>query len=107
MNDPQDATIAKTLSLREALSWVKDQGITNVIFEIDAQSVVLGLHKCLLGNSYLGIILQDCNQLLCAIGNAHLVFVKRSVNNVAHCLARASCSLSYLQQWNMSPPDFI
>ena len=89
-------TIAEALSLREALSWVKNQGMINVIFEIDAQSAVLGLHKCHLDNLYLGNILQDCNQLLCAISNAHLVFVKRFTNNVAHCLAQASCSLSGL-----------
>ena len=94
MNSPQDTTIAEALSLLEALSWMKNQGMTNVIFEIDAQYVVLGLHKCHLDNSYLGIILQDCNQLLCVIGNAHLVFVKMSANNVAHCLAQASCSCS-------------
>ena len=67
-----------------------------MIFEIDAQYVMLRLHKCHLDNSYLGIILQDCNPLLCVIGNAHLVFVKMSANNVTYCLARASCSLSSL-----------
>ena len=81
--------------------------MTNVIFEINAQYGVLGLHKFHLDNSYLGIILQDCNRLICDIGNAHLVFVKRPTNNVVHCLTRASCSLSSLQQWNMSPPNFL
>ena len=46
MNDPQDVTIEEALRLREALSWVKNQGMTNVIFEIDARSMVLRLHKC-------------------------------------------------------------
>ena len=44
MNGPQEAIIAEALNLHEALSWVKNQGMTNVIFEIDAQYVVLGLH---------------------------------------------------------------
>ena len=32
----EDAQTTETLSLRETLSWVKDRGMTNVVFEIDA-----------------------------------------------------------------------
>ena len=102
-----DAQTIEALSLREVLSWAKDQGMVNVVFEIDAQSIVKALPSCSTDTSYSGMILQDCNAFLSAIGAAHLVFVKRYANMVAHSLARAACSKPGLQQWTLSPPDLI
>ena len=82
-----DAQTIEALGLREVLSWMKNQGMTNVVLEIDAQSIVQAPPSCATDTSYLGIILQDCNGFLSAIIKAHVVFVKRSANMVAHTLA--------------------
>ena len=50
------------------------KGMTNVMLEIDAQSIVKALSSCATDTSYLGIILLDCNGFLSAVGKAH-VFV--------------------------------
>ena len=65
----EDAQTTEALSLREALSWVKDRGMTNVVFEIDAQTIVKALPSCSIDTLYLGINLQDCNEFLSAMCN--------------------------------------
>ncbi|XP_031101846.1 uncharacterized protein LOC116005747 [Ipomoea triloba] len=48
-----------------------------------------------------------CRSLANDIGNVLVRHVKRSVNHVAHVLARATVSQSVLGVWEFSPPDCI
>ena len=52
---------------------------------------LVNLHKE--NSSYVGLIVEDCKLLLEEILDCSLVFVKRSVNQDNHSLARASGSL--------------
>ena len=76
------------------------------MFESDAKLLVDAVQGRR-GLSYFDTIAEDCNELLKHFDEVLLVFIHRSANQVAHLLARAACSMSGLQEWNVSAPDFI
>ncbi|MBA0805492.1 hypothetical protein Gohar_005005 [Gossypium harknessii] len=65
-----DACLAKVMSIQEAFSWLKDQGMDNIVVETDCREVVLALRS----------------------NNENLSFswVKRVINQVAHQLDRVT-----------------
>ena len=54
-----------------------------------------------------GLIIEDCRALVKIIGEVQFSFVRRSANLAAHSVARASGSLSGLQEWNIVPPLWL
>ena len=97
---------AEAISLREALSLVKELGFKNCVFETDAKQLddaCNGVH----GESYFHTIVLDCVDYCKHFENVLVKFVHRSVNVVAHKLARATSSMSDLQEWITNPPDFV
>lgn len=60
--------------------------------------------------SYFGRVIHDCKTLLTVMHdrNVSIKFVKRSANNVAHYLARSTCSLSdRIIRVSDTPSEFI
>ena len=76
--------LAEALSCREALSWLKELDINNVLVETD----YLGLHLAITNSSFdatsHGIIIQDCLDLLRNFDNNNFCFAKTLVNQLAH-----------------------
>lgn len=58
--------------------------------ETDCLVVVQAIRCPLNMISYIGGIVQDCKTTLSSLTDVLLVFIKRSANNVAHEIARAS-----------------
>lgn len=52
-------------------------------------------------------IVDDCKELVKHFEEVLIVFVPRSANNVAHLLARGAYSVSDLQEWITTAPEFI
>ncbi|XP_043810323.1 uncharacterized protein LOC122723137 [Manihot esculenta] len=83
-----DAKCAETMAFREALSWIKACGWDRVLFELDAQVLVMSVNCVLLDDlSSFGLLVQDCKLLLSSYEEAKCAFVHRSTNDVAHVLA--------------------
>ncbi|XP_074327790.1 uncharacterized protein LOC141665702 [Apium graveolens] len=85
---------AEAMGIREALSWIKDEQLKDVVVETDCLVAVQAIRGREAMSSYFGILIQDCRNLLKEVKNkgVYLKFVKRSANNLAH--AFASCSYS-------------
>ncbi|XP_038715125.1 uncharacterized protein LOC120008837 [Tripterygium wilfordii] len=102
-----DAGLAEALSFREALRWLKDNVISNVIIESDALIIVQAMKSSCLDSSYIDVIIDECKSLLKEINNYRICFVRRSANSVAHLLARAASSLTGVHVcWSFSSNVF-
>ena len=60
MHGPMESDVAKALSSREALSWLKTMGYNKIILETDAQQVSLAFNSSNANLSYFGAIIDDC-----------------------------------------------
>ena len=89
--------VAKALSFREALSWLKEVGMSSVLLESNAFVVVNAIKHCKVDDTCFGLISADCISLLKEIQNCSVSFVRKSTNQVAHVLYRASVSMSGLK----------
>ena len=90
---PSDAFAVETLGCKEALSWLKTNKYPQVlVVESNSLLMVLTITKAIPYNTSMGNVLQDCMHILRSIPKSSFAFVKRSVNRVAHLLARTSRS---------------
>lgn len=97
---------AEAISLKEAMSWIKDLELKCCVFETDSRVLVLACNGQ--GEeSYFHTITSDCVQLLKHFDRVLVEFVYRSANRVAHELAKAAHSMSGPGEWFVTPPDFI
>ena len=100
---------AEAVTTREALSWLKNKNLVNVVLESDCLQVVQLIRSSFSSFSYLGKVIVDCRTLLSGLQNQNvkLRFVRRSANRVAHYLARYSCLVAD-RRWEVGDvhPDF-
>ncbi|XP_073126761.1 uncharacterized protein [Henckelia pumila] len=89
-----DPRTAEALSIREALSWLKDLSYSDIMVESDALTLIEALKKRSPDDSYVGLIIEDCRFLALELNSCSFVFVRRSANQAAHTLAKAAGSLS-------------
>uniref|UniRef100_A0A803PSK2 RNase H type-1 domain-containing protein n=1 Tax=Cannabis sativa TaxID=3483 RepID=A0A803PSK2_CANSA len=81
----------EAIGIKEALSWIKNMGWTNVIVESDYHlRVINDLKKSKIMASLYGHIISDCKALLANVSSVSFNFIKWSANKVAHVLARSS-----------------
>nr|GMD47360.1 uncharacterized protein LOC109153501 [Ipomoea batatas] len=97
--------VAEVVALRDALCWAKERGVTPIQVESDSQLVMQGL-KLSNSTSAFDLILKDILELASVIPNVSFKFVKRSVNSVAHLLARGVFNAGCRER-DCSPPSFI
>ncbi|XP_074355726.1 uncharacterized protein LOC141695374 [Apium graveolens] len=96
----------EAIGLREALSWTKNWRRSKCIFECDAKALVEAVNGEG-GQSYFHTIVDDCKDIIKHFDEVLVTFVPRSANMVAHLLAKATYSMSGLQEWVSTAPDFI
>ncbi|XP_074352387.1 uncharacterized protein LOC141691556 [Apium graveolens] len=97
---------AEALSLKEALSWTKELGFRNCIFETDAK-LLADACKGAKGMSYFHTIVENCVEYCKYFDNVLVKYVSRSANEVTHMLGRAAHSTSDVQEWVNSAPEFV
>ena len=61
---PESPLMAVVVALKEALNWIKEWGIRYTVMEINALSLVQSLKTAVIGNSPLGLVLDDCRSLI-------------------------------------------
>ena len=97
---------AEAISLMEALSWIKNKRLQNVIFETDSRVVSNVIQeRSSLVNEF-GSIVNSCLDLSSHNPSYSVAFVGRKDNEVAHRLTRMSKFYASPMYWN-EPPGFI
>ena len=107
LKGPMIPAIVEAMCCKEALSWINSLGYSRMIMELDAQKIILAINGSYGENSYFGTLIDDCKILSRDLGECSFVFSKRSVNQVAHSLAKAADSESDPGVWFTIPPLFI
>ncbi|KAJ8765399.1 hypothetical protein K2173_012096 [Erythroxylum novogranatense] len=102
----RDPQIDEALCFREALSWIKCFAYEPICVETDCQIVTQFLSSVHQFPSYLSLIIDNCKALLQEHRFISTAFVKRSANQVAHKIARATNSMSDFE-WGVCPPYFL
>ncbi|XP_019167881.1 PREDICTED: uncharacterized protein LOC109163586 [Ipomoea nil] len=103
----EDPFTAEVLGVKEALTWIKSQAFSNVMIESDCLNFCTAFNSCFSDFSYVGLIVKQCKSIAMDIGNVSVSHIKRSVNRVAHELARATVSRAVSGVWTSVPPDCI
>ncbi|XP_031116510.1 uncharacterized protein LOC116020169 [Ipomoea triloba] len=97
---------AEAVSIREALSWIKEMDIGDVDIKTDSQLVFYALSSEPFNNSF-GFLIDDVKEAASQIHDVVFCFVRRSANRAAHALAREAVSESSCGEWLISPPLFL
>ncbi|KAL8145631.1 hypothetical protein AgCh_003685 [Apium graveolens] len=82
--------IAEAMEIKEALSWIKQEGWPRVELESDSLVTVQAVRSSLAMRSPFGRIVEECRSSLSQLSNVALFFIRRSANMVAHQLAKTS-----------------
>lgn len=83
-----DVPMAEALMICEALSWIKNSSLDNVILESDADLVIRAMHNGDHLHFDWGLIVSDYCYLLSKLRNVRCVFVRRSTNIATDALAK-------------------
>ncbi|XP_062100181.1 uncharacterized protein LOC133806062 [Humulus lupulus] len=86
--------LGEALGVREALSWIKKRSWQQVEIETDSLLVVQALRISTSMASYFGVVIDECKALWKELVSVSIYFVKRSANEVAHALAKASSTVA-------------
>ena len=78
------------MAIKEALSWIKQEGWPRVELESDSLVTVQAIRSSMAMRSPFGRIVQECRFSFSQLSNVALFFIRRSANMVAHRLVRAS-----------------
>ena len=91
------------------MSWTKEWRSSRCVFETDVKVLVDAINaaKDKQGCSTFDTIVDDCRELTKHFEEVLIMFVPRSANSVAHLLAKGAYSMSDLQEWLVTAPDFI
>ena len=98
---------AKALGVREALSWIKQLQLSNIIIEMDCLSVYNALIDNLSGPSSFSLIIEHYCALSNFVRDVSFSFVRRFANSAAHSVAQARNSLSGHGEWRYVPLPFL
>lgn len=72
-----DSFLAEAISIREAMSWIKELGMHSVVVESDSLTVVNAIKHEKSDGSVFGMIIVDCLKLINDIPLCKVSFVKR------------------------------
>ncbi|XP_019150943.1 PREDICTED: uncharacterized protein LOC109147742 [Ipomoea nil] len=97
---------AEAMSLREALSWLKNTGMGGVVVEINSQLVYNAILSSSFNSAY-GFLVDDIKELASAIGDVEFQCVRRFANCAAHVVAREAFSVAGCGEWFDIPPVFL
>ena len=87
-------------ALKEALHWIIQLQLSNIIVEMDCKCVVDAFHSHKVDLSEFCCLIADCRRLAPFVENLTLSFAKRQANSTAHALARAT-------QFHVSPSSWL
>lgn len=85
------------MCVREALSWIKELHLSNIIVESGSLLIINALNNYVNDSSSLGLIVDDGKNMDMDIQSCSFVFVSRSANQTIHALTRVVCSMFGLE----------
>ncbi|GAU34369.1 hypothetical protein TSUD_217090 [Trifolium subterraneum] len=88
MQGLNDATLAETQGLFEALNWIKTKGLSKIVIEMDAEVVVRAIQKRIFPRSRWGKLAKSCARDFEKDALLSISWVRRNGNKAAHELAR-------------------
>ncbi|KAL8530819.1 hypothetical protein ACS0TY_007742 [Phlomoides rotata] len=98
--------VGEAMGFLEALSWVKELGLSNVLLEGDSKTVVGVIASSIPSLSSFGDYIVSCKSLIEDISNITVVFVRRDANTWAHVIARAARLYNSPLNW-VDPPATV
>ena len=98
--------LAEAMALWHAVSLVREEGFTDVLFKTDCLSVVQRLQSPSMDRSVVGTVLKDVKSLANGLSSVAFHHVRRHCNVLDHVLARSSLGSSSLSI-SRSAPDCI
>ena len=100
-----DSLEAKALACCDAIEFVVDIGLSDIVIEGYCVQVINAIKDCKVNLSRLGHVIEDIQVLISVLRWADVRWVKRSANLVAHSLARYAKNISNDVMWlEDSPP---
>ena len=97
---------AEAVGVLEALIWVYELNIQNVIIETDSMLTVQAINKHSENLLEVGNVLRECCSLLSTRQDISISFVRKQANNVAHMLARVPYEVNCFNDF-YSPPHSV
>ncbi|XP_030499807.2 uncharacterized protein LOC115715132 [Cannabis sativa] len=98
--------VTEAMGIKEAFSWIKANHRSRVLIESDSMLAVQAIHSTQLMTSVLGLVVNDCRNILSSLSDVSLRFVRRSANCAAHFVARhARSSIGRSILGSIIPPD--
>lgn len=97
---------AEIRGVLEAVKWVAELGVLNVVIECDSMLTVHALRNDTPNYLEVGNFLQECRSLLQSRPDVSVSFVKKQANKVAHLLARVPCEANCFIDF-LSPPHSV
>lgn len=84
--------LAEVMAIKEALSWMEANGWQEGIIETDCLVAAQAIRSKVMMYSPFGVVVEECRTLLTRLNKIVLLFVRRSANMAAHCVAKMSYS---------------
>lgn len=85
------------MGLLQAMQWAQSMQLTNVVFELDAKTVVDGIHSSNEDFFEFGSILFECKRILNLNPTFGVEYLRMQANVVAHSLAKVATFWSSFQ----------
>ena len=83
----QNPELAEALAVRDAISFIQEEGLHQVVIATDCLSVVQRCRSSSLDRSGCAPVIEDIKSLLRDLSFVTLIHVRRNQNTAAHCLA--------------------
>ena len=103
---PFSAEITEAMALQEGVLLASDMGISHVIVESDALSIIQAIFDCDLGDEQ-GHIIQNIKDISSSFSWCSFQHLKRTGNIVAHEVSRAAKISGVSQVWKGVCPSFV
>ena len=85
-----DAFLVEAMSCREALTRLKEHGLTNIMVKTDCLALTCAIARDLSTLSSAGLMIEDCKGPLGDLPTCSLQFIKSTANMAAHKFAKAA-----------------
>ncbi|XP_073300593.1 uncharacterized protein [Primulina huaijiensis] len=96
----------EAIGLLEALSWIRNMDYSNVMFEVDAQTLHLAMRGNVNDNMEFGGIMESCRDIVASKPGFSVHFVRKQANEIAHMLAKYSRFYDSPFVWVETPTCF-
>jgi hypothetical protein len=86
-----DVRIGEVVGLLSVIERVQELEFKQVVFSLDAKSIVDSFNMCTHDRTELGSILSNCRSMISSLcNNSYVEFIRREANMIAHNLSKAA-----------------